>query len=132
MIRRIAYASVPRADLAAHEVPQIVRKSRANNEREGIGGVLVFTGSDFVQLIEGPPAQVETLWHKIRADVRHHSVALLVDMPDDVAWFPEWRVGYLYDENFLRRIATWRSRTGPLNEEDRLELRLLFAATDSY
>ena len=132
MIRRIAYASIPRPDLGASEVPRLISKSRTNNERDGIGGVLVFTGSDFVQLIEGAPELVDACWERILSDPRHHSVAPFLDMSDQEPWFPEWRVGYLYDEDFTRRIASWRSRSGAMNPEELHEIRLVFAATDAY
>lgn len=131
MICRIAYASIPRADLAACDVPRIITRARASNERDGIGGTLVFTGAAFVQLIEGPAEAVEALWRRIQDDARHHSLKLFLDMTDDAAWFPEWRVGYLYDEDFVRSIASWRARTDPMNDEERRELRRRFAAADA-
>ena len=132
MIRRIVFASIPRPDLAVSEVPRIISKSRINNERDGIGGVLVFTGGDFVQVIEGTPERVDACWERIRSDPRHHSVEPFLDMPDEEPWFPEWRVGYLYDEDFARRIADWRSRSGSMTPEELHEMRMLLAATDAY
>lgn len=131
MIRRFIYASRPRPDLAAQEIPRIVAVSRANNERDGIGGVLLYTGEDFVQLIEGAPDRVEATWRRIRADPRHVEVVALLDERDVQAWFADWRVGYLADAAFSRTLAEWRERGRWDGPGSRQAMRLRFAGADS-
>ena len=74
MLRRLAYVSYPAADLPPTEVSRIIQVSRTNNQAAGITGVLVYTGTDFAQLIEGRPDAVESLWCRLQADPRHHGL----------------------------------------------------------
>ena len=108
MIRRIAYASIPRPDLARIELPRVIASARNNNELNGIGGVLVYTGADFLHVIEGPPPAVALLWERIRRDHRHRAIGKFHDDVAAEAWYPEFRVGYLRDDESIRRIAAWR------------------------
>lgn len=131
MIRRIVYTSQPRTDLPTQEIARIAAVSRARNERDGISGVLIYTGMDFAQLIEGASASVAALWQRIRADPRHVDIVPLLDEPDEKPWFPDWRMGYLVDVEFSRRLAEWRARGRWSGPEARQEVRLRFSAADS-
>jgi Sensors of blue-light using FAD len=131
VIRRIVYTSLPRHELPAQEIARIAGVSRARNERDGISGVLIYTGMDFVQLIEGEGARVQALWQRIRADARHVDIVPLLDEPDARPWFADWRMGYLVDTEFSRRLAEWRAQGRWTEPEARQEVRLRFAAADS-
>lgn len=131
MIRRMAYVSQPLADLPVTEIPRIVATSRANNERDGLTGVLVYTGADFVQLIEGPEEAVATLWARVASDPRHRDIAILLDESNHRPWFPDWRMGYLLNADLARQIASWRDLRKRIDEGDRMELRRVLAAADA-
>ena len=93
--------------------------------------VLLYTGEDFVQLIEGAPDRVEATWRRIRADPRHVEVVALLDERDVQAWFADWRVGYLADAAFSRTLAEWRERGRWDGPGSRQAMRLRFAGADS-
>ena len=131
MIRRLAYVSRPRPDLPPAEISRIVVKSRINNQRDGLSGVLVYTGTDFAQLIEGPADRVEALWDRIQRDDRHQDVALLFDETEETPWYPDWRMGYLANHALTRHIAKWRNLDGAMDKRGRSRLRQLLAAADS-
>ena len=131
MIRRIAYTSRPRTGLSFAEIPRIVAAGRTNNLHAGITGVLLFTGRDFVQLIEGAPEAVADLWASIRADPRHHDLMVLLDEPAPDRWFGDWRVGYPTDPLVTAQIEAWRGRAGTWDDAQRCELRRLLAAVDA-
>lgn len=132
MIRRLAYVSRPQPDLPATEIPRVVVTSRANNSRDRISGVLVYTGTDFAQLIEGDQMRVDALWRRIRADERHLEITPLLDEADAAPWFPDWRMGYLADPALARKFAEWRRLGGhTIDERGRVALRTLLAAADA-
>lgn len=131
MIRRLAYVSRPRPDLPSAEIPRIVLTSRANNTRDRVTGVLVYTGTDFAQLIEGEAARVEALWQRIRADDRHLDVTPLLDETDTAPWFQDWRMGYLGDRTLARKFAEWRGLDHAIGERERSALRTLLATADA-
>jgi hypothetical protein len=131
MIRRLAYVSRPRPGLSVVEIPRIVSVCRARNEVEGISGVLLYTGLDFAQVIEGPPQPVENLWARIRADDRHCDIVTLIDEHALSPWFLDWRVGYPAGGTVMATVSAWRTRAGAFNETDRLKLRQLLAVVDA-
>ena len=132
MLRRLAYVSYPSADLAASEVSRIIQVSRVNNAAHGITGVLVYTGTDFAQLIEGRDEEVEKLWRRIQADPRHRDVVAFLDEPTERAWFETWRMGYLYDDTLSQRIAEWRTLKARLAHVERDAVRALMASADAF
>jgi hypothetical protein len=131
MIRRIAYASRPQPGLSFAEIPRIVTASRTRNTLSGLTGVLLFTGRDFAQLIEGPPQPVADLWRCICADPRHHDLALFLDEHTPAPWFGDWRVGFPSDPAVTAQIDSWRKRSGQWDDARRGELRRLLAAIDA-
>jgi hypothetical protein len=131
MIRRLAFISRPRPGLALAEIPRIVASGRRRNEGAGITGVFLFTGLDFVQLIEGAPPQVTDLWSRIRVDVLHEEINVLFDERAPSRWFADWRVGFPSDGVAVGRIASWRQQGGVWDDTKRAELRQLLAAIDT-
>ncbi len=131
MIRRLAYVSRLRPGLAPGEIPRIVSVCRARNELEGISGVLLFTGADFAQLIEGPLQPVANLWARIRADDRHCDIVTLLDEQAPSRWFSDWRVGYPTDSTVAVQISAWRAHAGAFDESDHFNLIQMLAAADA-
>jgi Sensors of blue-light using FAD len=130
LFRRLGFLSLPRADLPGAELPRIIARSRINNARDEISGVLVYSGTDFVQLIEGPPTAVGALWARIRADPRHHDILVFVDTRDPTRWCNDWRVGYLDNLALVRQIADWRTLQRPWDAGDQNSFRRLLAAAN--
>jgi hypothetical protein len=131
MLRRLAYVSTPAPAFRAVEVGHIIEVSRANNAAAGITGVLVYTGTDFAQLIEGEADAVGRLWGKLRSDRRHTDLAVFLDEPADRVWFESWRMGYLYDEALTTQIFEWRVLQRRLDDIEIEGMRLLLASADA-
>jgi len=90
MLVRLMYASraVPAVD--QEELVAILRKSKANNPKAGVTGVLCFSEGIFMQVLEGGRTAVNQLYNRIAADARHSDVVLLH-----------------YEEIAERRFAGW-------------------------
>jgi hypothetical protein len=131
MIRRLAYVSRPRPNLALTEIPRIVAKCRTCNAVEGLTGVLLFTGVDFAQLIEGEPEAVSNVWFRIQADERHQNLVVILDERAPDRWFPDWRVGFPSDNVVVARIGAWREATRLGAAVERDDLRRVLAAADA-
>lgn len=131
MIRRLAYVSRPRPGMSLGEIPRIVAAVRARNDVVGITGVLLFTGQDFAQMIEGPPQVVANLWASIRADPRHHDIVVFHDERAPARWFNDSRVGFPSDEGVIAQVEAWRRSCGALDSAKGAELRNVLAAIDA-
>lgn len=90
MLVRLMYASraVPAVD--QEELLAILKKSKVNNPKAGVTGVLCFSEGIFMQVLEGGRTAVNQLYNRIAADPRHGDVVLLH-----------------YDEIAERRFAGW-------------------------
>lgn len=113
------------------ELPRIVSACRAHNEIDHITGVLLFTGLDFAQLIEGAPDPVERLWTRLLADVRHEGILRLLDTRAESRWFADWRVGFPTQRALVDRIAQWRARGPHRSPADPEDVRRVFADADA-
>ena len=96
-MRQILYVSDTasrgnRADLCA-----ILEQSQANNARDGISGLLWWDGEHFLQVFEGPEAQVEACWQRIQRDSRHRNLIVLRDVAVDVRAFGNWTMAYRHE-----------------------------------
>jgi len=93
-MKRIRYVSSFAASMSSGQIDELVSESAKNNERDGITGMLVATGSLFFQLIEGPDEAVDALFERIVHDTRHLSVQLLGQETGDLERLcPDWSMG---------------------------------------
>ncbi len=84
----------PGADTVRDAIGAILSASRARNEAAGVTGALLFTGSGFAQVLEGPREIVERTFDRIGADPRHCDVSVLTFTPTERRAFPDWPLGF--------------------------------------
>lgn len=127
---RVIYASCPRCPPHA-EVLDIVRASERNNRRLGCSGVLLFSSTEYVQVIEGPPDGVARLMELIRGDERHRiQWERLVEIAQPF-FSLSLPMGYLAPGELAGPIASSLRRPHP-EAEDGLAEHLLAAAASKY
>jgi hypothetical protein len=89
---------ISRSALAPSEEAQgladILTVSRARNADLDLTGCLIWTGSSFAQMIEGPSDAVEAVMQSIIRDPRHRDVRILFTQPIDQRRFADWRMAY--------------------------------------
>ncbi len=68
----------------------ILLDARRCNKRDDITGALVCRADIYLQLLEGPEAQVENTLERIRQDDRHANVQVLVSGPVEDRMFGDW------------------------------------------
>jgi Sensors of blue-light using FAD len=93
-VKRIIYCSQAAYDFTPDELVALLSKSRTNNERAGLSGMLLYCSQSFLQVLEGDDAALHTAYARILADDRHTNLRLL--MSDDVPapLFPDWTMGF--------------------------------------
>ncbi|QQN74558.1 BLUF domain-containing protein [Croceicoccus sp. YJ47] len=97
MLCRLLYTSTAAPGDQAGEtmVREIVGGASYRNRQSGVSGGLLFDGTKFVQVLEGPAASVESLFESICRDLRHVDVNLIDFSPVDVRMFGEWRMAFV-------------------------------------
>jgi len=95
MLVRLMYASRPTAKVDAEALAAILRKSKENNPRAGVTGVLCYCANAniFLQVLEGGRSPVSGLYNRIAQDPRHHEVALLSYEEIGERSFSSWSMG---------------------------------------
>ena len=95
MLVRLMYASRAGGSVDAEALSTILRKSKENNPRAGVTGVLCFcfNAGIFLQVLEGGRNAVSTLYNRISQDPRHHEVVLLSYEEIGERSFSSWSMG---------------------------------------
>ncbi|MCI1186871.1 BLUF domain-containing protein [Hymenobacter sp. DH14] len=74
---RLIYASTAARPLGPAEFERLLMQARIYNFSEGIGGLLLRAGGQFLEVLEGPEPAVAALYARIAADPRHVAVHTL-------------------------------------------------------
>ncbi|MDB5492249.1 MAG: hypothetical protein JWO78_2098 [Micavibrio sp.] len=90
----ITYVSSAKELFSDEALLHLLEKSRENNKKFNITGMLLYKMGNFIQSIEGPEEAVQQLYRNIRADKTHHTVLTLIDEPTDRRDFPDWSMGF--------------------------------------
>ncbi len=77
------------------DLADLLAQARANNERKGITGMLLYKDGRFIQLLEGHEEPVQESFERIRKDERHTAVELLWLRYAQYRDFPDWTMGFV-------------------------------------
>lgn len=91
---RIVYASTSVAPFSEPELRDLLAQARANNAEAGVTGMLVYSGGQFLQVLEGEPAAVIGTFERIAADPRHMEIVTLQRGNFADQWFANWAMGF--------------------------------------
>lgn len=102
----IAYLSAATSPVSDEDIAVLLTRSRANNERDGITGALLYHRGRFIQIVEGPDEIVQARFEAIAADPRHRNVQKMREQFIASRQFPEWTMGFrpLSDES-VKQLA---------------------------
>jgi hypothetical protein len=116
MLHRLAWTSIPSPSFSAARLNEVIASSRRNNERNHVSGMLLFTGANFLGILEGQDLDLRDLWLRLRRDQRHCDLLHIGEDMCGSRWFPVWRMGYMVDASVDALIMSFRSlqpRVGP-------------------
>jgi hypothetical protein len=91
---QIVYFSSATKPYTKEELLAILRVSRANNERDGITGMLLYKDGNIMQVLEGDREQVERRFQVIACDARHHGIIVIERGEIPQRQFGEWSMGF--------------------------------------
>lgn len=107
----------------------IADKATVRNDAAGVTGALLFTGTHFAQLLEGPAAAIDTVFTRIMRDARHCDLRLLCRSSATYPRFDRWRSlprdGSTYARGMVERA--WWAGADACDGEARMLIRLLQA-----
>ena len=76
------------------ELAPILESAVRHNTADGITGMLLYSGGNFLQVLEGYDAQVRATYERICHDPRHSNVTVLTEEEVPERDFSNWCMGY--------------------------------------
>jgi len=76
------------------QLPAILASAVKHNQANGITGMLLYAGGNFMQVLEGAPQAVHETMRRIEQDPRHRNTTVLSEEPIDERDFADWRMGF--------------------------------------
>lgn len=113
-MKSILYVSVADPELVSDDIYQLVGNAQQRNAADNISGVMLYNGSNFLQLIEGEEAIIDACFARIHTDPRHSGVITLRNDICAVREFPRWAMRYsLVEQPSETTLAAVREAGAP-------------------
>ena len=101
---------------------EMLARFRPKNEERGITGLLLYSGGNIIQTLEGPAAVVEAAYADICADPRHRGLQVLVREEVTERSFADWAMGLRYlspeDRDSVAGFSDFLERSGGSDLDD--------------
>lgn len=107
---------------AQRAVDAIVEQSIARNASMNVTGALLFTGSRFVQFLEGPAESLAALRRNVLADRRHHHIVTFLSGGRAERVFSNWSLAYAGPSLFVADKVENLLHTGVKNTAEMIDL----------
>ncbi|WP_299921392.1 BLUF domain-containing protein [uncultured Pelagimonas sp.] len=91
---RAIYISHSKSHMSDQELDELLATSRIRNKARGVTGMLLYCGSTFFQVLEGPREQVQSVLEHVYHDTRHYRMKVLSHGPARKRRFKDWSMGY--------------------------------------
>lgn len=93
-VHALTYVSSATRLMSVPELVELLEQSRPRNDEQGVTGMLLYSGGNIIQALEGPVAAVEAIFEEIEADPRHTDVRVLDRGATAQRAFPNWSMGF--------------------------------------
>lgn len=94
MLYHIIYLSRATVAFNEQQLQQLLRQANSRNQALDVTGILLYGQEQFLQVLEGEQALVQTLYDHIRQDPRHRDVTTFADKPIAQRAFDGWAMAY--------------------------------------
>ena len=102
----LIYTSLAIHDMSSDDLTKILDKSRENNAKRNISGLLLYKSGNFLQVLEGPEQAVMESYEVIRHDSRHYQITTVIKRSIVKRDFSQWKMGFTtLSEDDARQIA---------------------------
>jgi hypothetical protein len=93
-VHHIIYLSHATRPIDSAALDRILETSRRNNPANGITGLLIHRGGNFIQYLEGEEPDLRRLYATICADPRHAGTTVLSEGPIPRRQFTGWTMNF--------------------------------------
>lgn len=90
----LIYSSAATRPFSRDDLTQLLVRSRRNNQRCEVTGMLLYANGSFFQILEGESKTVDELFGRIMKDERHKQVTQIIREPIAKRSFADWTMGF--------------------------------------
>ena len=117
---------------AAEQLRTILDVSAQRNRRQDLTGALIYTGTHFAQILEGPEQGVAAVMASIAVDLRHEEVAVMQREAIYGRSFASWGMGLIaHDTAIAQQIRSVHAARAERGVEEAVA-RLIATMRSSY
>ena len=98
-INQLVYLSQATRKMSSDELNAILKIAQDNNKKIDVTGSLFYNGGWFLQVLEGSPDTLSTLYKKIEKDPRHKNSRILYNETANFRLFSRWSMNMTNLEN---------------------------------
>jgi len=88
------YISTPTRPMTTDDLMDILNNARLNNVCMGVSGMLLYTGTEFIQILEGEEKVIEELLDTIKKDSRHRDFRIIEKKKITAREYADWTMGF--------------------------------------
>ena len=103
-ISRSTFAPTEISNIIEPNVARILLKSRVNNKKNGLVGVLYFGDGCFFQCLEGEAEAVDQLYETLLKDTRHKDLKVFSRKAIDTLTFSNWSMKHVPLEDEMTKL----------------------------
>ena len=93
-LRQVVYLSNATGPVQQDDLKDILKNAQRRNAANGITGLLLFHGGNFMQVLEGPRETVEATLARIRRDARHRGMLTILERDIEERAFGDWSMAF--------------------------------------
>lgn len=93
MLSQLTYVSNRNSNCTDAEIEKILASCKKNNPHLEITGILLYSDSKFIQMVEGESKVILGLYDKIKTDKRHSNCMMISYGAIAEKSFPSWHMG---------------------------------------
>jgi hypothetical protein len=99
----LVYSSTATHHFSEEELADLLAESRRWNIQDDITGLLLYHNASFVQILEGPEANVRRMFSRIVLDPRHRHIVTVIEETIEHREFADWTMAFrvITDANSL-------------------------------
>lgn len=101
---RLIYTGSINGQQTPEQLTRFIEDSRNRHLHEGIFGVMVLVGQDFLQVIEGHADEVDRYSHQFFSDKKRYNLTLLARQTIQAPIFGAWSLGFIKGEPALNPL----------------------------
>ena len=137
MLSQLIYVSTPEKSFSEEELDNLLTEARKTNQELEITGILLYTGSNFFQVLEGKESDIGFVFEKIKSNPNHSDIVVILKEAISKRSFEEWNMAYTrVSPDEIRDIVGYQdidnlSSSLPLFEESKAR-KILSAFQSGY